>query len=76
MEDLPVPLPHVQDPYAPQGAGVRGLAAPLGVESGAVQHDNEMLLLRLAGADRGGEGLEEGILVVEFFGLRHRQVPP
>ena len=67
VDHLAVPLPGVGDVYAAQGAVVGGLAAALGVEGGAVQGDGPGVLLLDAGADRGGEGLAEGVVVVEFF---------
>ena len=57
VENYPVFFMDVRHRRAVQGALVGGLAAPLRVEGGAVQCDNEAVFSGLAVQHRGGEGL-------------------
>ena len=52
----------------PQAAGIAGLAAAFGVESGAVQHHGVAAGSRGAGQHGGGKGLQVRVVFVQFFG--------
>ena len=66
-----VGLQHLDPPPGGlQPPGIPGLAAPLGVEGGAVQHDVEALFSLDAGDHRGLKFNQKGVLFIEFF--RHR----
>ena len=76
---------NVGDGGAAQGAVVRRLAAPFGVEGRAVQGHQIAAFCRLTAQDRGGEGGFIGVGVIELFrfhgenflsGLRDGHHPP
>ena len=74
VDDLPVPVVDLQhlDPFSIrfQPARVVGLAAPLGVEGGAVQYNIKALVPLFTGKDLGLKFNQECVLFVELF--RHR----
>ena len=69
VENHAVSLMDIRHTHAAQGAVVRRLSAPLGIEGGAVQSHPPAVLRGLTGLNRGGKFPQKGVLVVQFFCL-------
>ena len=70
VDDLAFPVVDLQHLHAAKRPGVVRLAAPLGVEGGAVQHEVKALFPLFAGEDFSLKLRQERVLFVQFF--RHR----
>ena len=63
MEDSIPFLPGVQHRHAVQRAGIAGLTAAFGIESGGVQRHGPVLFPCFAAGDDGGEPGQKAILI-------------
>ena len=60
-------LLHIRYKGGAQRTGIAGLAAALRVKGGPVQRYQISAFARFTGEDGGGEGAQEGVLIIELF---------
>ena len=67
VENYAVFFMDIGDGKAPQRAVVGGLSTAFGVKGGPVQRHQIPAFARFTGENGGGEGAQEGVLIIELF---------